>query len=71
MKAKRYTKNEIKKYLAKGHSLQTWKLYYEADKKMDITQAIFISHSLMARVASRISKWIDSVVRAGSNSNNK
>lgn len=59
---KKQTKGGQRAKLAK-HNIQTFPLYYEADKKMDISQAIFISHSLMARLASRISKWLDNLVR--------
>ena len=64
---KKQTKGGQRAKLAK-HNIQTFPLYYEAEKNLDISQAIFVSHSLMARLASRIRKWIDSVVRARSNS---
>ena len=59
---KNQTKGGQSARLAK-HNIQTWPMYYEAEKKLDISQAVFISHSLMARMAARTRKFINTLVR--------
>lgn len=53
------------------HNLSSFPLYYEANKKLDISQAIFVSNHVVARLARRISHHIRRLTATRTNSKSK